>query len=351
MFLYSCEDEITCEDDPSVCVASETLAGLMAADPNLSQLIPFIEENATLAALVDGSSEYTFFAPSNEAFDVLKATLGVSDLTLVRKDVIGAVLAFHFASGSSYTDDLIGSSITSTQGEDVVFNADGTILTGGSNTAVNVVSTTKATNGVMHIVDRVLIPPSIFGLIGLNLGKLSQPIYLLEMFKPIDEAILKADEFAASAQLTTITSLITGTAASFTMFLPTDGTFTAGGLTTDSFTGQEWYGIISNHMVPALVTADEVVNGAEFPTLFTVDGVNFGSLRIFMNTAVVPADNGTGAYFDSNGDVDMTLQDGGASLANLDGEFVQALLTAESDPFANGIVHIIAGVLAPPTGN
>ena len=63
MFLYSCEDEITCEDDPSVCVASETLAGLMAADPNLSQLIPFIEENATLAALVDGSSEYTFFAP------------------------------------------------------------------------------------------------------------------------------------------------------------------------------------------------------------------------------------------------------------------------------------------------
>jgi len=315
------------DDDPSTPVATETLYELVTADSDLSQLKVFIDADAELKGYLEGATEYTFFAPNDAAFEKLKALLGTDDLTSVAPSVIGAVLRFHFAVGNFASSAIAGGTISTVQGESIVGNADGTIFTGGSDESVIVLAADiAATNGVMHKVETILIPPTIFLAIGANLGKLSQPLLLGANFTTLAAGITKADAFAAGASQTLITSILAGE-DEYTVFAPSNGTFEAASLTVDSFTGEQWYGIITNHVISGTVTAANITA----PSVLTA--LSGGTLTVLTLDAPTNPEAGilTGIAIDSSGDTTPEAQ------------------VAVGDAFAasNGVLHVIAGILTP----
>ncbi|MEP2026056.1 MAG: fasciclin domain-containing protein [Reichenbachiella sp.] len=333
----ACDDD---EDDEEE--ATMTIYELVSADSDLSDLKSYIDADAELKGYAEGTTTHTLFAPNNAAFTKLEATLG-SSLDIVAPDIVKATMLFQFVADDVSSDELVNGSFETLQGENIVGNGDGTIATGGSDDAVEVLEADiAATNGTVHVIETILIPPTLFATIGVNLGKLSQPILLGADFTILASAIAKADTYAAENELTTLTSILIGETA-YTVFAPSNATFEAGSITADTYTAQQWYGIIANHVIVGSVAGSTLETCDEFSTLYTLDGVNFGALEIFNNTDVVEADNGIGVYIDSNGDVDCTLADSGASLTNLDAE----VAIADAFEASNGILHVIAGVLAP----
>jgi len=336
--LVSCGDD----DEGGDPAPTMNLYETMQEDDDLTELSAYIDANATLKAALESETEYTFFAPTDAAFEKLRNTLQVESLDLVSSEVIGAVLAFHVGAGAQTQSELTGGTITTLQGEDVVVNSDGTILTGGSDDQVEILDADiEATNGIMHKTETILIPPTLFAYIGTHLGKVSQTILLGADFTILADGLAKADEFATANSQTLLSATLSGSTV-LTVFAPTNATFEAASITAETYTGEQWYGIIANHVVTDDNTVDSntTVDEAEMETAATFSTAAGGTLAFFNDTGSIPADNGVGIYIDSNGDVDFG--DSG-TFTNFDAEvaIIDAALAS------NGKIHVIAGVLAP----
>lgn len=337
--------------DPPV-VPTMSIVEIVDSTPGLDSLSKYLNRYPNLVSLLSGTDEYTLFAPNNEAFIGLLATPGFpSDFDLINPDIIEGVFAYHVTAGSVASSEFVESNTLNTLYTDaatstlqtIAFNSNGTLLTGSTNNQIEVLDgDVAATNGVVHITGSVLIPPSVGATLTPILGTNAGTILLGADFSILAEGVALADAYAAANSLpTTIAGTLAGSTV-HTVFAPTNATFEAAQLTAASFDGGTWYGILLHHVViqtdGTIVEAAELTNGASFASALGVD------LRVFNNPDIVPASNGVGIYFDSNGDVDFTLADGGASLANLDAEV--ALPNAAEN--SNGVVHVIAGVLTPP---
>lgn len=256
-----------CGDDDAPA-PTQTLYELISADPNLTTFLGYIDADAELAGYVKGTVPYTIFAPNNAAFATLQTTLGVTSLEVVAPSIIGAALRFHFAAGSSSLASITGKSIATVQGENVVVNGDGTIATGGSNSNVKVSDPDiAATNGTLHVVETILIPPTLFRTIGLNLGTVAQPFLLGAAFTDILGVIGVADsEVPANGKK--ILTMLAQQPGTYTVFLPAnavlEGTAAVAGITKEQL-------IASLTTSPAAargfllnqISNTEVVKGAE----------------------------------------------------------------------------------------
>lgn len=146
--------------------------GFVPLNPNLVQsaqgkpeLSVFVEavNAADLSATLQEAGPYTVFAPTNDAFTALLAELGVTkDALLANKPLLTAVLKYHVLPGSVRKADIaLGKAIVPLAGGFFKIEAEGSALklTDGRNRVTNVVSTDGAAlNGVIHVVDRVLLP-------------------------------------------------------------------------------------------------------------------------------------------------------------------------------------------------
>lgn len=128
-----------------------------AASAGIFKLLVAAVEAADLVAVLKGRGPYTVLAPTDEAFKKLgRATL--RDLLHPdKKDVLAAILAYHVIPGKFMAADVVRlTSAPTLNGQDV------TIQTRGNSVKVNnagVVQTDiLATNGVIHVIDTVLIP-------------------------------------------------------------------------------------------------------------------------------------------------------------------------------------------------
>ena len=115
---------------------------------------------------------YTLFAPNNDAFAALYATVGVSKASDVSPAIIVSLLTYHGA-GTIIDEITPGASIATVQGEAIVVNQDnpdadgsegspedGTLLTGSNTKGILVAAEPiMASNGVIWDVGTVLIPP------------------------------------------------------------------------------------------------------------------------------------------------------------------------------------------------
>lgn len=108
------------------------------------------------ATLSSTTAQYTVFAPTNDAFSALIGALGAP--TVLSCEVLPMVLAFHVTPGRhTSTSVLAHKSIRMLSGEFAA--VDGTTIAGAPLNLglVNI----SATNGIVHVVDGVLLPPSI----------------------------------------------------------------------------------------------------------------------------------------------------------------------------------------------
>jgi transforming growth factor-beta-induced protein len=127
------------------------------ADERFSILV----EAVSKAGLVDALSAegpYTVFAPTNDAFEMLFKELGINGVEDLTAEQLTPILLYHVVSGKVMAAD-VKSGMVSTLNEDARMNieADSKGVTIDKNADV-VITDIVATNGVIHVIDRVLIP-------------------------------------------------------------------------------------------------------------------------------------------------------------------------------------------------
>ncbi len=113
---------------------------------------------AGLADALKGDGPFTVFAPTDDAF--AKLPTGVVDALLKpeNKDALTKVLTYHVLPGMVMAADIKAGEVASVEGSPLTITTDGGVKVNG----VNVTSTdVAATNGVIHVLDGVLVPPTV----------------------------------------------------------------------------------------------------------------------------------------------------------------------------------------------
>jgi uncharacterized surface protein with fasciclin (FAS1) repeats len=134
--------------------APATITDTAARTPQLSTLARLIND-AGLADTLRGTGPYTVFAPSDDAFKALPAKT-LADLA-ADKEALRSVLAFHVVAGKLGSADVKNGNQKSLQGATLAVAKSGTFVT--VEDAMVQLADVPATNGVVHVIDRVLLPP------------------------------------------------------------------------------------------------------------------------------------------------------------------------------------------------
>ncbi len=131
-----------------------TISDTAAATPQLSTLAKLIND-AGLTDTLKGSGPYTMFAPTDDAFKAVPAK--TLDALAKDKALLISVLTYHVVPGKVTAADVKNGPVTTVQGAPLSLYRSGTFVTVES--AVVTTADVDASNGVVHIVDQVLIPP------------------------------------------------------------------------------------------------------------------------------------------------------------------------------------------------
>jgi uncharacterized surface protein with fasciclin (FAS1) repeats len=285
----------------------------VSADVALDSTNKYINKYPELQALVTGSTEYTFFAPSNTAFISLTALPGLSNINLVNPDLIKGVLLYHFVATQKLKADLTaGTSLNSlytdastSAVQTIVVNTDGTLKTGSTNQSIVITKPDlKATNGVVHITGTVLIPPTVGASLTPILGTMAGTVLLGKDFTLLARLIARADagytEDAASGKLKVSSHLarpISSTFTGATFFAPPNAVFeaaaTAAGITStalvDSFTtGGDGTAraVILNHYVFGKYVVTETAGSTTLTNGATLVPLTQKSITVLTGTTV-----------------------------------------------------------------
>ncbi len=135
--------------------APVTIADALAQTPSLSTLHGLVVK-AGLNDTLKGPGPFTVFAPNNDAFKAVPAK--TMDELAANPDRLKAVLTYHLVPASVMAAVVKNGPVKSVQGTNLVLSRAGTYVTVEG--AMVVTADLKATNGIVHIVDRVLVPPA-----------------------------------------------------------------------------------------------------------------------------------------------------------------------------------------------
>jgi uncharacterized surface protein with fasciclin (FAS1) repeats len=143
--------------------ADQTIVEIAAGNPEFSTLVTAVQA-AGLADTLSGAGPYTVFAPTNEAFAKLPAATLQSLLEPANKETLTKILTYHVVSGEVMAADVQPGPVTTVEGQPFTVEVDGSdvILVDGQGNRAKVTTTDiVASNGVIHVIDGVLLPPDI----------------------------------------------------------------------------------------------------------------------------------------------------------------------------------------------
>ncbi|MFP4024362.1 MAG: fasciclin domain-containing protein [Thiohalospira sp.] len=151
LMFTSCNDD----DDDDMMLPTNDIVELATSTSDLSTLVTAIT-TADLTSVLQGDGPFTVFAPTNNAFDNLED--GVLETLLDNPDILAEVLQYHVVSGKVMSTDLSNGEV-STLLSDKSINvsiSDGVVTL--NNNAMVTNADNEASNGVVHIIDEVLLP-------------------------------------------------------------------------------------------------------------------------------------------------------------------------------------------------
>jgi uncharacterized surface protein with fasciclin (FAS1) repeats len=223
-------------------------------------------EAVTAAGLVDtlrGAGPFTVFAPTNAAFSALLTELQLTKEQLLNnKPLLTAVLTYHVLPAKvERTQIPLGKAITTVQGGFFKIEADNSALTiqDGRNRTSRITATDiQARNGVIHVIDKVLLPAD---------KNIVQTAQALPQFSILVEAVVAAD----------LTTTLSGNGP-FTVFAPTNDAFAALltelGITKEQLLADKALltKVLTYHVLPARVLKADVPVGT---AITTVQGETF----------------------------------------------------------------------------
>jgi len=295
-FFAGCDDE----DSPTVPVIG-TVTDIVAQDSRFSTLAAALERTGLDATLDIFSASYTVFAPTDAAFQAS----GI-DLNAVSDDALAGVLQYHVIGNSIRAADIPdGTTALGTVNAAGPGGANLPIFVTNSNGSVSIndnvmVTETdiEAVNGVIHVIDNVLLPPSILDRARLD-GRFTTLVTALER-TGLDAAVNAAGDF--------------------TVFAPTDDAFTDAGIVLNDVSDEDLSALLLYHVIGTALPAGNIPAGDNFVTTLNTTG---------------PGDTGLSALVNNTS---------GAVTVNADATVVVA------DVFAtNGVIHAVNKVLGTQT--
>lgn len=136
----------------------QTIVDIAAASDDFDILVAALQETGLDEVLASEDDQFTVFAPTDAAFADLLEALDATPEELLARDDLAQILLYHVTDGRRYArsitnpapvETLNGASITT----------DGTTLNGGGLGGAEIVATDiEAQNGVIHVIDGVLLP-------------------------------------------------------------------------------------------------------------------------------------------------------------------------------------------------
>lgn len=212
---------------------------------------------------------FTVFAPTDEAFAALPE--GTLAALLADDEALAAVLTYHVVAGEVMAADVAGlESAETVQGESVTFDTTDGVMVNDANV---VQADIEASNGVIHVIDKVLLPPSM-------------------MEEEAEEEMDIVDTAIEAGSFTTLVQAVQAAGLEdtlrsegpFTVFAPTDDAFAAlpEGTLDSLLADQEaladvltYHVVAGEYMAEDVVTMDsaETVQGSEVTITVTDDGV------------------------------------------------------------------------------
>ena len=304
-------DETT--DETMEAEEAGTIVDVAVANGSFNTLVAAVQA-ADLVDTLSGDGPFTVFAPTDEAFAAALGDLGLSaDDLLADTDLLTTILTYHVVSGEVLSTDLSdGMSAATLQGEEVTIDLSDGVKVNGANV---VTADVDASNGVIHAIDYVLLPPS------LGLGGDAMEDEAMEEADEVGTIVDVAvadDSFStlvAALQAADLVDTLNGDGP-FTVFAPTDEAFAAAldslGLTAEELLGDTdlLTSVLTYHVLDGEVLSTDISDGMTAATL-----------------------NGA--------EITIDLSDGV--------KINDATVIAADVEASNGVIHVIDAVLLPPT--
>lgn len=156
------------KNDKEVVTPEETIVSVAASNENFTTLVAAVKA-AGLVDVLNGKGPFTVFAPVNSAFDKLpEGTVG-NLLKPENKNLLTAILTYHVVAGKFKAKDVV-KAIKANNGKFVIKTVQGGKLTASisngkviltdakGNTSKVIITDVKASNGVVHAIDSVVMP-------------------------------------------------------------------------------------------------------------------------------------------------------------------------------------------------
>jgi uncharacterized surface protein with fasciclin (FAS1) repeats len=239
-FFSACDKD----DDPTP-TPTPTITDVVVADPNFSILEAAVKK-ADLADDLAQPGALTVFAPDDAAFTAAGITEAV--VATLSKEALVDILTYHVL-GAKVTAAMVPASdaVTTLQGESLFAskNANGVFVNGVKVTTADV----PASNGVIHVINGVLKPPT----------QTIAQIASAPGFSILLSAVVKAG----------LAEAVSGP-GKFTVFAPTNAAFEAAGLNQaaiDAASVETVTGIVKQHVIGTNVYASDLVNAATAQTI------------------------------------------------------------------------------------
>lgn len=156
--LSACGNEEEAAETPAVEETTlGTIVDVASGAGNFSTLVAAVTA-ADLATTLSGEGPFTVFAPTDEAFAALPA--GVLDALLKpeNKDILVKILTYHVVSGKVMAADVTDGDVPTVEGNTVALSTASGVTVNGANV---VTADVEASNGVIHAIDAVILPPGV----------------------------------------------------------------------------------------------------------------------------------------------------------------------------------------------
>lgn len=241
------------KDEDTPMPDSKNIVQVASSDNQFSILTAALTK-AGLVTTLQGAGPYTVFAPTNDAFNALFVQLGVSGLNDLSADALKPILLNHVLSGSVKAADITTGYVATLNGTapgqnkvKVFISKNGSTvkIDGSQVTTADVI----ASNGIIHIVNKVILPASVVS------HAINNPDFSI-----LVQAVVKAGLVDALSA-----------AGPFTIFAPTNDAFnklfvTLGVSGISDLTAEQLTPILLYHVVSGNILASQVTTG-NVPTL------------------------------------------------------------------------------------
>ena len=138
---------------------SGTIVDVAAGNEDFSILVAAVQR-AGLAETLSGPGPFTVFAPTNAAFEQALGDLGITQEELLESPALARILTYHVLPARVGSGDVTGAlSPETVEGSEVQVRPENGQVRVGDATVVQ--ADVDASNGVIHAIDRVLIPPDV----------------------------------------------------------------------------------------------------------------------------------------------------------------------------------------------